>query len=75
MHSSTFPALKIGITRHFFNFEGNSPDVRLKLNMWDRGVAITSPINLINFVDVPYTSQLFWGARPLMIFLHAQELC
>ena len=64
------PAFQIGITRHFFSFEGKLPELRLRLKICAKGLAIESPINFISLVDVPYTSQLDLGARPLMIFFY-----
>ena len=51
----------MGITRHCFNWDGNSPVDKLRLKICDKGTTISGPINLIIFVDTPLMSQLFFG--------------
>jgi hypothetical protein len=47
--------LNIGTTLHSFILEGKTPELRLRLKIWARGIAISFPMYLIIFV--------FFGGR------------
>ncbi len=50
------PDLKIGTTRTVLNSSGKTPWFKLRVNMWDKGVAISTITFLIRFILIPSRS-------------------